>query len=419
MSNRWRSSISRDREPKPVETEVLAWGDHGEGALHVGSKRLFVAGAIPGERISVLAAKPPKLLKVLEASETRRKPPCRYASDCGGCQLQHVAPAGQLAFKADRLTRFLHGLALDSLPDVEVISAEDSGYRRRARLAVSYRGGKLRVGFRQAKSNRIVDIDGCYNLRPSLNNALKVIKPLLAPQRAVSHIDLLELDDEVGVHLRLTESLSADALAEFEALPGMALKISLDSQWIVDTPWIVSSHGTEVTYHPGDFLQANDKINQEMVARALEWMALEEGDSVADFFSGLGNFSVPMAVKGAAVVGFEGSDAMVRRATEAVEVDISDRISYQSVDLFGTQLALNNFNKALLDPPRAGAQHLCEQLSKAQNVERLVYVSCDTSTLARDLTILVAGGFSIERLALADMFPNTIHSETIVLLTRT
>ena len=418
MSNRWRSSISRDREPKPIETEVLAWGDHGDGELHIGSKRLFVAGAIPGELVAVLATKPPKLTKVLNPSDDRRKPPCRYASECGGCQLQHVEPRGQLGFKADRLTRFLHGLALDNLPEIELLSAADNGYRRRARLSVTYRGGKLRMGFRQAKSNRIVDIDSCYNLSDPLNQVIRAIKPILAQQRAVSHIDLLQLDDEVGLHLRLTEQLTDQQLLAFQSLPGVALKVSRDEAWLVDTPWLVSNNGSSVAYQPGDFLQANAKINTLMVERALAWMAVEEGDSVADFFSGLGNFSVPMAVKGAAVVGFEGSDAMVTRAADAAEPSIAERISYQSVDLFGTQLALENYNKVLLDPPRAGAQSLCEQLSKATKVERIVYVSCDTNSLARDLNILVAGGFSIEGLALADMFPNTIHSETIVLLTR-
>jgi 23S rRNA (uracil1939-C5)-methyltransferase len=418
VSNRWRSSISRDREPKPIEAQVLAWGDHGDGELHVGSKRLFVAGVIPGEVVSVLAAKPPKLLKVLTASDERRKAPCHYASECGGCQLQHLEPTGQLSFKADRLARFLHGLALDNLPEVELLSAEDNGYRRRARLAVSYRGGKLRMGFRQAKSNRIVNIDSCYNLTDPLNRVIRDLKPLLIQQRAISHIDLLQLDDIVGLHLRLTEQLPDHKLRGFQVLPGIALKVSLDEDWLIDTPWLVSSNGSSVAYQPGDFLQANAKINTLMVARALDWIAVEEGDSVADFFSGLGNFSVPMAVKGAAVVGFEGSDAMVRRALEAVAPAISDRIDYQTVDLFGTSLELDHYTKVLLDPPRAGAQSLCEQLSKATNVERIVYVSCDTNSLARDLRILVAGGFHIERLALADMFPNTIHSETIVLLTR-
>ncbi|WP_298634373.1 hypothetical protein [uncultured Umboniibacter sp.] len=418
MSNRWRSSISRDREPKPIEAEVLAWGDHGDGELHVGSKRLFVAGAIPDELVSVLASKPPKLIKVLTPSDDRRKSPCRYASECGGCQLQHVTPRGQLNFKADRLTRFLHGLALDNLPEVELLSAEDRGYRRRARLSVSYRGGKLRMGFRQAKSNRIVDIDSCYNLTDPLNQVIKALKPLLAQQRAVSHIDLLQLDHAVGLHLRLTEPLQEQQLDAFQSLPGVALKVSRDEAWLVDTPWLVSNNGSSVAYQPGDFLQANTKINALMVERVLEWMAVDEGDSVADFFSGLGNFSVPMAVKGAAVVGFEGSDAMVKRASEAAERSTASRIVYRSVDLFGTQLVLENYNKVLLDPPRAGAQSLCEQLSKAAKVERVVYVSCDTNSLARDLKILVAGGFNIEGLALADMFPNTIHSETIVLLTR-
>jgi 23S rRNA (uracil1939-C5)-methyltransferase len=190
-----------------------------------------------------------------------------------------------------------------------------------------------------------------------------------------------------------------------------------------DVPSVQNSFGFSVR----DFTQVNPAINDQLVARAIDWLAPTTSDEIADLFCGLGNFTLPLARLAQSVVGYEGAAAMVERARREAAAGNCANAEFETQDLFaaaesapgqfGKQLD-NHFNKVMLDPPRAGAKAVCERLAKAKRVQRVVYVSCNPQTLVRDLEILVAGGFTVDRAALVDMFPQTGHCEAVVKLER-
>jgi 23S rRNA (uracil1939-C5)-methyltransferase len=183
--------------------------------------------------------------------------------------------------------------------------------------------------------------------------------------------------------------------------------------------YAIPGQGLDFGFLPRDFTQVNPAINDQLVARCMEWLAPEPADTVADFFCGLGNFSLALAQRAGRVIGVEVAADMVTRAgANAARAGLTN-LRFEQGDLFDEALTLPQpINKAVLDPPRAGAKELARQLATSKNLKSLVYVSCNPQTLARDLAILVEGGFGVRRAGLVDMFPQTGHMEAIVLLAR-
>lgn len=408
-------------------------------AFHEG-RTWFVAGALADERVEarVLAARSQvveaRAERILTASPQRCAAVCAHAGHCGGCSLQHMSHIGQLALKRRTLVEQLERFA-GLVPEewAEPLVGPAFGYRRRARLAVRWdaRAGRLAVGFRAAASQAIVGIDECPVLVQPLQNLLHglpaILQGLEKPQSLghlelfhgntsailVRHIepladcDLQRLRDYCHRH---TAQLWLQGKGEPEAdRPGEALSYRL-SRW-----------GLELQCRPGDFVQVNAPVNEAMIAQALDWLAPGGTERVLDLFCGLGNFALPLALRAREVVAVEGVGTMVERARRNAEDNGLANVHFHRADLSKllaeAPWAVGGFPAVLLDPPRDGALEVVRQMGALQ-AERVVYVSCNPSTLARDAAALAAQGYALKRAGILDMFPQTAHVEAMALFER-
>ncbi|WLI74001.1 23S rRNA (uracil(1939)-C(5))-methyltransferase RlmD [Halomonas alkalicola] len=437
-------------EPSPgVTIERLA--HDGRGLAHdAAGKALFVEGALPGERVEAAVHRTRKrfdeahVRKVLEASSDRVAPPCAHFGRCGGCDLQHLAVPAQRRHKQAVLLDLLARQGIEAPAAPELLAGEASGYRRRARLGVKVDAeGQVHLGFRARHSHRLVDIDHCTILVPVLDALLaplhQQVASLSAP-RQVGHLELLDSDQGPALVVRQLKEHAQDreAWQAFAAEHGLHLawlagRESPALTWLTPAPAlscrVPAAPGAaggvgELTlgFAPGDFLQANAEVNRQMVATALAWLEGLDGVSLLDLFAGVGNFSLPLASAGARVTAVEGSPAMVERLADNVRLNASARalsVTARQADLNDAVavqplLAEAAPDALLLDPPRDGADAVCGALVAAP-VPRVLYVSCDPATLARDAARLVHGGYRLTRLAVADMFVHTSHLESMLL----
>lgn len=410
----------------------------GRGIAHEGGRTWFVAGALPGERVEarVLGARAQvveaRLERLLEAREPRRPEPCRHARVCGGCTLQHLPHADQLALKQQSLADQLARVArLEPDEWAAPLSGPEFGYRRRARLAVRWdaKANRLDVGFRAAASQAIVSIEECPVLvRPlqTLAEALPAVLRSLDKPQAVGHVELFDGDAQ-AVLLRHTAPLGAadlDRLRAFCAAHDAQLWLQGTGEPAADWPGTRLGYflGTlSLQYRPGDFVQVNAGINQAMVEQALAWLAVQPGERVLDLFCGLGNFALPLAWEAREVVAVEGVDTMVARARDNAAANGLGNLHFYQADLSKALAempwAAGGFDAVLLDPPRDGAFEVVQQMERL-GAQRVLYVSCNPATLARDAAELVRQGFRLVRAGLLDMFPQTAHAEAMALFVR-
>ncbi|GAB3031606.1 23S rRNA (uracil(1939)-C(5))-methyltransferase RlmD [Bowmanella dokdonensis] len=404
---------------------------------------VFVEGALPGETVKVRVTDQKSrawqavATQVLQPSPERTVPFCPHIQTCGGCQNQHIGQSDLLRYKQRAVDALLRRLAgLENINWQPALHGEDRRYRRKARLAVdAQKKGQVRVGFRGKGSDQVITIRECQILTAPLQALLPDFLALIKGLRTVKHIGhigLLDADNQTQVCLRITAGLHPQDRTQLSAFAvlhrcNLLLETSRGQFELL--------HGTEqqaryqlpgdisVEVAPNDFIQVNGPMNQSMIAQAIEWLGIEAGDQVLDFFCGVGNFSLPMARQGARVLGFEGMPEMVQRATENARsnglgnvhfmaADLSDEHALKSCLSEGTEAT--QANKVLLDPARAGAQELMPFLHKLQP-QKILYVSCNPATFARDAAPLVEKGWQLDRIALMDMFPNTAHTELMAL----
>lgn len=418
----------------------------GRGLAHdAAGKALFVEGALTGERVEVAVHRTRKrfdeahVREVLEPSPQRVDPPCAYYARCGGCDLQHLAVPDQRRHKQAVLIDLLarQGIEIDGEP--ELLAGASQGYRRRARLGVKIDAeGQLHLGFRARHTHRLVDIEHCTILVPALEALLvplhRQVASLQAP-RQVGHLELLASDQGTTLVVRQLKENTADreAWLTFGAehrlnLARMTGRDAPELEWLTPAPALscrVPGAAGELTlgFSPGDFLQANAEVNRQMVTTALEWLGALEGAALLDLFAGVGNFSLPLASAGARVTAVEGSPAMVERLERNVLANARGTalsVAARQADLaqegaVAALLAEVQPEVVVLDPPRDGAAEAARALVAAP-VPRVLYVSCDPATLARDVAHLVHGGYRVTRIAVADMFVHTSHLESMLLL---
>ena len=410
----------------------------GQGVARHNGKALFVQGALPGERVDVEVNEDKRqyargtVKRILTASPQRVQPRCPHYSRCGGCQQQHVPVALQQQSKASALSRMLSREVGYTIPVNTVISGQPWGYRRRARLGLSYdvKTQTLHMGFREQASSDLVNISQCPILKPELNALIQPLHALLSGLQAVrrlGHVELVLADNGPLLVLRHLDALSlADRqkLEQFSHKHRLALFLAADSESLEqvsgDMP-VCHSHKLSLTFSPRDFIQVNDEVNQQMIAQALDWLDLKSQDRVLDLFCGMGNFTLPMGVLAENVVGVEGVAALVAKgAYNAALNNLSNVTFYQhnlEEDVTRQPWAGEGFNKVLLDPARAGAAGVMEHIVKLAP-ELVVYVSCNPTTLARDCQVLLTSGYQLERVTMLDMFPHTGHLESMVLFSR-
>jgi 23S rRNA (uracil1939-C5)-methyltransferase len=425
-----------------MKLEVEALDAAGRGVARNAGKVVFVEGALAGELVEarLLESKSKfdraATTEVLRASPSRRAPPCPYFGRCGGCITQHAEVRAQVAAKQrgleDNLAR-IGKLRPETM--LSPIYGPEWGYRARARLSVRYvegKGGAL-VGFRERRSTYVTDMQSCEVLPPAASALIPRLRELvsrLSIRDRVPQIEIAIGEDGMLLVLRHLLPLTAEDEAHLRSFadtnrvrlwlqPGGPETVApfhppQDEGLYYDLP----EFGVRMHFLPTDFTQVNPAVNRVLVSSAMRLLDPAPGERVADLFCGIGNFTLPIAARGADVIGFEGSAPLVERARRNATLN---RLvaQFEVADLFQPRLEpFGRFDKLLIDPPREGAISIVHALPEAWP-RRIVYVSCDAATLARDAGVLVNDkGFRLEAAGVVNMFPHTAHVESVAVFNR-
>jgi len=422
----------------------------GRGIARVEGKAIFIDGGLPGERVSYATYKKKSKYEmaaataILEPSAARVIPRCPHFGVCGGCSMQHLELHSQVAAKQRVLEDNLWHIG-KLRPEVMLppIYGQPWGYRHRARMSVRMvpkKGGAL-VGFHERKSSFVADMTSCEVLPRRVSDMIPPLRRLIAELSLPTRLPQIELalGEEVAVLvLRILDALSPadeDLLRSFAAEHGIQFWLQTKGPdtaqpfFPLDAPplyYSLPEFGVRVHFRPTDFTQVNHAVNQILVRRAVDLLAPRPGERIADLFCGLGNFSLPIASRGATVLGVEGNAGLVRQAEDnARRNGLADRARFQVANLFDAHScaafgsndlgAGGGFDKLLIDPPRDGAVEVVKALQQ-NGPRRIVYVSCDPATLARDAEVLVhVKGYRLAAAGVINMFAHTSHVESIAL----
>ncbi len=419
-------------------------------------KVIFVEAALPGEIVKFKSFRKKSkweaahMTALLRESSLRVKAKCAYFGVCGGCAMQHLEPSAQVAAKQRVLEdnlRFIGKVRASTL--LRPIHGPNWGYRYRARLSVRYvvKKSTVLIGFHEKKSGFIADMKSCEILPPSVSAMLMPMRSLIAALSIRDQLPQIELalgDGPNGKVIVMVLRVMAAPIEEDKALL-MAFADEWGVQWWLQSkgpdtavPFYPNTHplyytlpefGISMPFKPTDFTQVNHQINRVLVARALRLLDVQPTDRVADLFCGLGNFTLPLATLAQEVIGIEGSDALTERAmANSSHNQLETKTQFFSRNLFTFTLedlrALKKFDRMLIDPPREGAMEVCNAIASLMQLEpnqcpsRIVYVSCNPATLARDAGILVEAGYVLSQAGVINMFPHTAHVESIAVFDR-
>ncbi|MDY7024930.1 MAG: 23S rRNA (uracil(1939)-C(5))-methyltransferase RlmD [Pseudomonadota bacterium] len=436
----------RKRLPDTLfETEVQRLSHEGRGIGDYEGKVVFIEGALLGETVKYqLVYKRKTFLEavtkeVQNPSDLRVTPPCEYAELCGGCSLQHMQTEAQIDFKERTLKEMLaHAGCPEPEQWLPPLTGDTLGYRRKARLGVKNvpkKGGAL-VGFREKRSSYLADIESCKILAPTIGESLTQLREFISQLDACDTVPQLEIaggDEDMAIIVRHLEPMTEsdqNAWTELCQQKGWQLFFQPKGPDTVHRVWPplaqdesprlqyrLDAFDVELLFHPTDFTQVNASINQQMVPLALNLLDIQPEHRVLDLFCGLGNFTIPLATKAAEVVGVEGSQAMVERGYENAAHNNLSNVSFFAADLTKPvdhqPWYRQTYDRVLLDPARSGALEVIEHLSVWQP-EKIVYVSCNPATLARDVASLVQLGYRITSVLVMDMFTHTDHVESMM-----
>lgn len=416
----------------------------GQGVAHdCDGKTIFVEGALPFEVVGANIFRQKKnfalakIAHVLKASPARVLPECPHFGVCGGCVMQHLATDSQLAVKSRVLEdalKFIGGVQAQTF--FAPIAGTPWHYRHRARLSVRFvaKKGTVLVGFHEKKSSFIADIQSCAILPKKISNLLIPLRNLIGALSIFEHIPQIELavgEAMTALVLRILAPLSdADAtlLKEFadfhkvvfylqEKGPDTARRFyPLDNQELF---YQLPEFDLKIHFQPTDFTQVNHAVNRILVRRALSLLNPQKTDRIADFFCGLGNFTLPVAKSAAQVLGIEGNAALIARAKESVKINGLANADFAVANLFEesffADFDFSRFNKLLIDPPREGAIALVKALPENDFApKRIIYISCNPATLARDAAVLVhCKNYILRGAGVVNMFSHTAHVESL------
>jgi|TARA_B100001750_G_C15516304_1_gene607492 23S rRNA (uracil1939-C5)-methyltransferase len=435
-----------------VTLEISGLSHEGRGIAHINGKVAFVDGALPGETVSAKYVRNRsqfsefKAEEILTPAAQRVPPPCQYTSMCGGCSLQHWNCDGQLEFKQSLLLGHLQNAAKLETVNIELlpqIKAQTTHYRRKARLAVRKvlkKGGVL-VGFREKYGSFITDMEDCQILAKEVASLIKPLREFLITLESSDEIPQIEVavgekskdenfELEVALVIRHLKTLSDQDksriidFAEAHCIhvylqPGgndTVHKVYPDDQQ-ARLYYYLPGFDLKMTFHPMDFTQINAEINRQVIARAVSMLKLNKKDLVLDLFCGLGNFTLPIATQCQSVIGIEGSAEMVERGKENARLNSIGNAEFFADDLTNPKdtnsWSRQPFTKIVLDPPRSGAIEIIPKLAKFK-ADKIIYISCNPATLARDAVELIAHGYKLNSAGVMDMFPHTTHVESMV-----
>jgi 23S rRNA (uracil1939-C5)-methyltransferase len=441
--------LRRKRGPAlPEEGTVDDLNHEGQGVVHSG-KTAFVAGALPGERVRFVRrhmhAKhdEAELEAVLAASPERVTPRCAHFGVCGGCALQHLDAAAQLAHKQRQLRESIERIGkLSPREWLPPLAGPEWAYRRRARLGARYvqaRGRSL-VGFRERFSSHVAALDGCAVLAEPAGALIAPLGELLTslairervPQVEVAIGDKLGADANTVLVFRVLDEPGADDLARFAAFEAAhPVRVYLQPKGLDSVrplagaapvlEYALPEFDLRLEFLPNDFIQVNGELNRLLVGRVIELLGLDPAARVLDLYCGLGNFTLAMARRAAQVVGVEGEAGLVERARANATRNGLKNVAFHVANLMAPEAqaaawTAGPYSHVLLDPPRAGAREMLAVVARLRP-RRLVYVSCHPGSLARDLGELVHDhGYELLAAGVADMFPHTAHVESLAVL---
>ncbi|HET9694582.1 MAG TPA: 23S rRNA (uracil(1939)-C(5))-methyltransferase RlmD [Steroidobacteraceae bacterium] len=431
----------------PEEADIVDLTHEAQGVARIDGKTVFVADALPGERVRLRRTHRQRKLdyatteEVLRASPDRVVPRCPHFGTCGGCALQHLAPAAQLTFKQAQLLENLARLGgVQPAEVLEPLTGPVWYYRRRARLGIKLvpRKGKVLVGFRERSSPYVTDLHECHVLVEPVGALITPLGRLVESLSIADRVPQAEVavsDDVVAFVLRvLTPPTPADLqrLAAFEQTHGVRFYLQPGGPETVvplraDEPapslrYRLEPFDLALDFEPTDFIQVNGVLNGAMVARALEALDPQPADTVLDLFCGLGNFSLPLARRAGSVTAVEGDAGLVRRARNNAGQNHVTNVEFHVANLFEDVVGLpwtrGPYDRVLLDPPRAGAKEVLPVVA-GSGARRVVYISCHSGSLARDAGLLVREhGYRLVAAGVMDMFPHTSHVEAMAIFDR-
>ncbi len=442
MSKKYRKRKPLPADPVTVEIESLS--HEGRGVGRIEGKTVFIDGALAGETVEMVytfqRAKfdEGRTLKVIKASPLRVEPQCKHFSVCGGCSMQHLDASAQISHKQGILKElFTHIAKVEPDDWLAPLQADLFHYRRKARLGVRYvhKKGRTLIGFREKYSNFLADIDDCQILIHQVSDLMMPMSQLIDSMDGKQHIPQIEVtsgDKKVVLivrHLKLMTDADREKWVKFAQQHNIVVYLQPKGPTTVHRIWPVEDEQAQLSYkldsfnvellqQPLDFAQVNASINQKMVPLALELLDVRSDDNVLDLFCGLGNFTIPLAKKAKSVIGIEGVQEMVDRGTQNAQHNQLDNVEFFQADLTADlsekQWNQKKYHKILIDPARSGALEVIHNIVRF-DAEKIVYVSCNPSTLARDTGELVKAGYRLTRAGVMDMFPNTTHVESIAL----
>ena len=432
----------KQRLPEGVfSARIESLTHEGKGVTQLDGKVVFIDGALPGELVQFKYVERKRsydegiAVEIAEPSVDRVNPECQYYEVCGGCRLQHLNPKKQIENKNSILLENLKRIGKVE-PEMVLTPMESSpwGYRRRARLGVKFvaKKEKVLVGFREKNSSFLADISSCKVLDSRIGNKLNDLSELIRSLSLYMRIPQIEVaigDNEVGLVFRHLDDLpesDEEKLVAFAKQHSFYVFGQAKGPDTIKRLWgpnennlsfSLPEQDVALNFRPSDFTQVNIEINRKMVTLALELLQLSSEDRVLDLFCGLGNFTIPLARKANYVVGVEGSHDLVAQANLNAELNQVKNLDFFAVDLTKSLechlWAQTSYSKILVDPPRSGAFEVMGLIA-GLGAERIVYVSCNPATLARDANELVnVYGYRLSKAGVMDMFPHTAHVESI------
>lgn len=413
----------------------------GRGIAHINGKIILIENALPDEDVNFIYTRrrnnydEAKAVEILRPSQDRVTPKCSHFNICGGCSLQHLNQEKQIAYK----TKFFHDQMkhfgnLDTINIQTPITGPTWNYRSRARFAVKYvqKKQKLLVGFHEKNGRYVAEINTCPIIHSEISEKISDLSQLISKLSIYNQIPQIEISCGSHAivllfrHLQKFSDQDIELLQNFGEKHNFQIYLQPGNMETIHqiaptlTPNFLSyklpKQNIEMLFSPIDFTQINQTINQQMVNRVLELLDTNSNEKILDLFCGVGNFTLPLATKCNKIIGIEGNKNAIIRAKQNAKHNSLKNTEFYCADLtknlIGQPWTQEQYDAILLDPPRTGAQEICKQIRKF-NAKKIVYVSCNHATLARDTKELTNNGYKLQNATMVDMFPHTSHIETI------
>ncbi|MGD9153040.1 MAG: 23S rRNA (uracil(1939)-C(5))-methyltransferase RlmD [Gammaproteobacteria bacterium] len=441
--------MSKRRKKIPegtFETTIESLSHDGRGITHIDGKITFIRNALPGEKVDFKytavhgSFNEAVATQILTASPQRIEPPCPHTDMCGGCCLQHLETNAQIEHKQqvilEMLQHFGNVIPQEILPP---LTSDNLGYRHKARLGVrvvTKKGGAL-VGFREQNGRYLAEINSCKILPECISNNITNLRELISSLQNANTIPQIEVavsHEQAALiirHLQPLPILDLEKIIQFAKLHKFEIYLQPKGPDTVHKIWptnnnarlsyALTDHNVKLQFHPSDFTQVNPAINRKMINQAIELLNPQADEQILDLFCGLGNFTIPLAKYCDHIVGIEASKQMVERGYENAKFNNTQNANFYEFNLkedFANCNWAKSYDKLLLDPPRSGAAEIIAKI-KTFNPKKILYVSCNPATFARDAGELVnKHGYKLAKAGIMDMFPHTAHVETMGLFTR-